>query len=76
MSQDPSRSADPPSSDVAGQSRPEQHGPEMDDTQVEATGRLRDELDPVTPDADTATDTDADTHAHDGGPDRSPDAEH
>lgn len=26
--------------------RPEQHGPEMDDTQVEATGELRDRLDP------------------------------
>lgn len=25
-----------------------QHGPEMDDTQVEATGELRDELPPVT----------------------------
>jgi len=28
--------------------RPEQHGPEMDDTQVEATGDLRDQLPPVT----------------------------
>ena len=27
-----------------------QHGPEMDDTQVEATGELRDELPPVTED--------------------------
>ena len=25
-----------------------QHGPEMDDTQVEVTGELRDQLDPVT----------------------------
>ena len=35
---------------VAG--RPEQHGPEMDDTQVEATGDLRDDLPPVDPDRD------------------------
>jgi hypothetical protein len=28
-----------------------QHGPEMDDTQVEATGELRDELPPVTDDS-------------------------
>ena len=28
--------------------RDPQHGPEMDDTQVEATGELADELDPVT----------------------------
>jgi hypothetical protein len=30
--------------------RAEQHGPEMDDTQVAATGELADELDPVTDD--------------------------
>jgi hypothetical protein len=35
--------------------RPEQHGPEMDDTQVEATGELRDQLPPVTDD-DESTD--------------------
>jgi hypothetical protein len=33
--------------------RPEQHGPEMDDTQVEATGELRDELPPVTDDSES-----------------------
>jgi hypothetical protein len=31
-----------------GYVREPQHGPEMDDTQVEATGELADELDPVT----------------------------
>jgi hypothetical protein len=30
-----------------------QHGPEMDDTQVAATEKLRDELPPVTDDAST-----------------------
>jgi hypothetical protein len=30
-----------------GDVREPQHGPEMDDTQVEATGELADELDPV-----------------------------
>ena len=35
-----------------GRARDEQHGPEMDDTQVAATGELRDELDPVTDDDD------------------------
>jgi len=32
--------------------RPEQHGPEMDDTQVEATGELADTFEPAQPDAD------------------------
>jgi hypothetical protein len=38
-----------------------QHGPEMDDTQVAATGELRDELPPVTdgPSADDASADDA-----------------
>jgi hypothetical protein len=31
-----------------GYVREPQHGPEMDDTQVEATGELADALDPVT----------------------------
>jgi hypothetical protein len=35
-----------------GQARGEQHGPEMDDTQVEATGELADQLDPVTEEED------------------------
>jgi hypothetical protein len=47
MSQDPTR--DPGRPDAADE-RPEQHGPEMDDTQVEATGEFRDRLDPVTDD--------------------------
>jgi hypothetical protein len=39
-----------------------QHGPEMDDTQVEATGELRDELPPVTDDSpdDSSDDSSAD----------------
>jgi hypothetical protein len=41
--------ADPDGAD-ADLGRPEQHGPEMDDTQVAATGELADELDPVTDD--------------------------
>jgi hypothetical protein len=32
--------------------REPQHGPEMDDTQVEATGELADQLEPVTEDED------------------------
>jgi hypothetical protein len=32
--------------------REPQHGPEMDDTQVEATGELADQLEPVTEDDD------------------------
>ena len=39
-----------PSTDQPDEARPEQHGPEMDDTQVEATGDLRDQLPPVQPD--------------------------
>ena len=37
-----------PTDPDARSGRPEQHGPEMDDTQVEATGQLADELPPVT----------------------------
>jgi hypothetical protein len=47
MSQDPTRDPGRPEGEDV---RPEQHGPEMDDTQVEATGELRDRLDPVTDD--------------------------
>lgn len=32
-----------------GGARPEQHGPEMDDTQVEATGELADTFEPARP---------------------------
>jgi hypothetical protein len=41
---------EPTDPDAADPGRPEQHGPEMDDTQVAATGELADELDPVTDD--------------------------
>jgi hypothetical protein len=52
MSQEPTADPGRPQADVTPQRdvRPEQHGPEMDDTQVEATGELRDHLDPVTDD--------------------------
>jgi hypothetical protein len=57
MSTDPSttprsKPSSNPSTDPSatpGGDRVEQHGPEMDDTQVEATGELRDELPPVDP---------------------------
>ena len=41
-----------PSIDQPDEARPEQHGPEMDDTQVQATGDLRDDLPPVQPESD------------------------
>jgi hypothetical protein len=44
---DESKKADPVQGG-SGYVRDPQHGPEMDDTQVEATGDLADELDPVT----------------------------
>jgi hypothetical protein len=47
---DPSPPADPHDPGSSYRREP-QHGPEMDDTQVEATGELRDQLDPV-PDGD------------------------
>lgn len=43
----------------AGHERTGQHGPEMDDTQVEATGELRDELPPVTDDSSADSSADA-----------------
>jgi hypothetical protein len=36
-----------PDHSASSYQRDPQHGPEMDDTQVEATGELADELDPV-----------------------------
>jgi hypothetical protein len=52
MSQDPTADPGRPETDAqpGTEVRPEQHGPEMDDTQVEATGELRDRFDPVTDD--------------------------
>jgi hypothetical protein len=41
---------DEPTAPGSGYVREEQHRPEMDDTQVEATGELADTLDPVTDD--------------------------
>jgi hypothetical protein len=44
----------------SGYVREEQHGPEMDDTQVQATGELADQLDPVeADDTEPGTGTDA-----------------
>ncbi|MDX6299904.1 MAG: hypothetical protein QOF53_1118 [Nocardioidaceae bacterium] len=43
-------SQEPTEASSEADARPEQHGPEMDDTQVEATGELRDRLEPVTDD--------------------------
>lgn len=50
-----------------GYVREEQHGPEMDDTQVQATGELADRLDPVEPDGDAEADADAITTDAGGG---------
>lgn len=44
--------------------REAQHGPEMDDTQVQATGDFADQLDPVVPDADEES---GDTSGEDPG---------
>lgn len=42
----------PPADSGSGYVREPQHGPEMDDTQVEATGELADAFEPVAEDGD------------------------
>jgi hypothetical protein len=50
MSQEPTEATSGADGKPEADVRPEQHGPEMDDTQVEATGQLRDRLEPVSDD--------------------------
>jgi hypothetical protein len=54
-------SLDDPTEPGSGSSyvREEQHGPEMDDTQVQATGELADQLDPVAPVGDQGSGEDS-----------------
>jgi hypothetical protein len=48
-----SEQAPTPDPSTADHERTGQHGPEMDDTQVEATEELRDELPPAAPEGTT-----------------------